>query len=102
MHISLRVLKALTRKFKLHEDVSLYTIATKCPPNFTGADMYALCADAWFLAAKRRVSPAKITGSGDYFVCIFFDIRLIIAFEMMVDCHFIEEIVACIYASAIV
>ncbi|KAK7259407.1 hypothetical protein RIF29_25014 [Crotalaria pallida] len=50
-----RVLKALTRKFKLHEDVSLYSIAKKCPPNFTGADMYALCADAWFHAAKRKV-----------------------------------------------
>ncbi|XP_041999506.1 peroxisome biogenesis protein 6-like isoform X2 [Salvia splendens] len=51
-----RVLKALTRKVKLHEDVSLYEIALKCPPNFTGADMYALCADAWFHAAKRKVS----------------------------------------------
>lgn len=40
----------------LHEDVSLYSIAKKCPPNFTGADMYALCADAWFQAAKRKVS----------------------------------------------
>ncbi|KAK6115023.1 hypothetical protein DH2020_007292 [Rehmannia glutinosa] len=50
-----RVLKALTRKFKLHEDVSLYEIALKCPSNFTGADMYALCADAWFHAAKRKV-----------------------------------------------
>lgn len=49
------VLKALTRKFKLHEDVSLYSIAKKCPPNFTGADMYALCADAWFHAAKSKV-----------------------------------------------
>ncbi|XP_057805197.1 peroxisomal ATPase PEX6 [Salvia miltiorrhiza] len=51
-----RVLKALTRKVKLHEDVSLYEIAQKCPPNFTGADIYALCADAWFHAAKRKVS----------------------------------------------
>ncbi|GAV83366.1 LOW QUALITY PROTEIN: AAA domain-containing protein, partial [Cephalotus follicularis] len=50
-----RVLRALTRKFKLHEDVSLFSIAKKCPPNFTGADMYALCADAWFHAAKRKV-----------------------------------------------
>ncbi|CAI0447662.1 unnamed protein product [Linum tenue] len=49
------VLKALTRKFTLHEDVSLYSIAKKCPPNFTGADMYALCADAWFHAAKRKL-----------------------------------------------
>ncbi|KAL1216565.1 Peroxisomal ATPase PEX6 [Cardamine amara subsp. amara] len=51
-----RVLKALTRKFKLSEDVSLYSVANKCPPTFTGADMYALCADAWFQAAKRKVS----------------------------------------------
>ncbi|XP_043720572.1 peroxisome biogenesis protein 6 [Telopea speciosissima] len=50
-----RVLAALTRKFKLHENVSLYSIAKKCPPNFTGADMYALCADAWFHAAQRKV-----------------------------------------------
>ncbi|XP_023747852.1 peroxisome biogenesis protein 6 [Lactuca sativa] len=53
-----RVLKALTRKFKLHEDVNLYEIAKKCPPNFTGADMYALCADAWFHAARRKVLDA--------------------------------------------
>ncbi|KAL3531437.1 hypothetical protein ACH5RR_010759 [Cinchona calisaya] len=53
-----RVLKALTRKFRLHEDVSLHSIAKRCPPNFTGADMYALCADAWFHAAKRKVLAA--------------------------------------------
>ncbi|KAJ7972918.1 Peroxisome biogenesis protein 6 [Quillaja saponaria] len=53
-----RVLKALTRKFKLHQDVSLISIAQKCPPNFTGADLYALCADAWFNAAKRKVLSA--------------------------------------------
>ncbi|XP_010556760.1 PREDICTED: peroxisome biogenesis protein 6 [Tarenaya hassleriana] len=54
-----RVLKALTRKFKLREDISLYSVAKKCPPNFTGADMYALCADAWFQAAKRKVSNSE-------------------------------------------
>lgn len=51
-----RVLTALTRKFKLHDSVSLLSIAKRCPPNFTGADMYALCADAWFHAAKRKIS----------------------------------------------
>ncbi|XP_021837642.2 peroxisomal ATPase PEX6 isoform X3 [Spinacia oleracea] len=61
-----RVLIALTRKFKLHEDVSLYSIAKRCPPNFTGADMYALCADAWFHAAKRQVlSTASDSTSND-------------------------------------
>ncbi|CAG7908923.1 unnamed protein product [Brassica rapa] len=50
------VLKALTREFKLSDkDVSLYSVAKKCPSTFTGADMYALCADAWFQAAKRKV-----------------------------------------------
>ncbi|THU50431.1 hypothetical protein C4D60_Mb06t20150 [Musa balbisiana] len=52
----LLVLKALTRKFKLDKNVSLFSVARKCPPNFTGADMYALCADAWFHAAKRKTS----------------------------------------------
>lgn len=56
-----RVLKALTRKFKLHDDVSLNSVAERCPPNFTGADMYALCADAWFHAAKRQVRPIYIS-----------------------------------------
>ncbi|KAF8112900.1 hypothetical protein N665_0058s0001 [Sinapis alba] len=54
-----RVLKALTRKFKLSEDVSLYSVAKKCPSTFTGADMYALCADAWFQAAKRKVLDSE-------------------------------------------
>lgn len=58
-----RVLKALTRKFKLSEDISLYSVAKKCPSNFTGADMYALCADAWFQAAKRKVSSSESSDS---------------------------------------
>lgn len=51
----LRVLEALTRKFKLDKYVSLPTIARRCPVNFTGADLYALCADAWMNGAKRKV-----------------------------------------------
>lgn len=50
-----RILKAQTRKYKLHKNVSLLSVAQRCPPNFTGADIYALCADAWFHAAKRSV-----------------------------------------------
>lgn len=52
---SCRVLEALTRKFQLAEAVSLAAIAQRCPPTFTGADLYALCADAWLLALKRKV-----------------------------------------------
>lgn len=61
-----RVLQALTRKFKLDEDVSLHSIAKKCPPNFTGADMYALCADAWFHAAKRTVLSSDSESSSKH------------------------------------
>ncbi|WRX11196.1 ATPase [Theobroma cacao] len=72
-----RVLRALTRKFRLHEDVSLYSIAKRCPPNFTGADMYALCADAWFHAAKRKVlssdSDSSCTGQADSIVVQYDD-----------------------------
>ncbi|VFQ82114.1 unnamed protein product [Cuscuta campestris] len=82
-----RVLKALTRKFKMSEDVSLLSIAEKCPPNFTGADMYALCADAWFHAAKRKAlatctedstgpsdAPDSITVEYDDFVKVLSDL----------------------------
>ncbi|KAM3389744.1 hypothetical protein ACQJBY_011726 [Aegilops geniculata] len=54
-----RILKAQTRKYKLNENVSLLSIAQHCPPNFTGADIYALCADAWFHAAKRSVKTLE-------------------------------------------
>ncbi|CAM0902833.1 unnamed protein product [Alopecurus aequalis] len=54
-----RILKAQTRKYKLHKNVSLLSIAQHCPPNFTGADIYALCADAWFHAAKRSVKTLE-------------------------------------------
>ncbi|MCO5554929.1 hypothetical protein L7F22_008468 [Adiantum nelumboides] len=49
-----RVLEALTRKFQLDEEVNLKDVAQVCPVTFTGADMYALCADAWMLAVKRQ------------------------------------------------
>ncbi|CAK9204806.1 unnamed protein product [Sphagnum troendelagicum] len=61
-----RVLAALTRKFTLDKNVSLVGIARRCPVNFTGADMYALCADAWLQATKRKVAQRdKFTGSSD-------------------------------------
>ena len=46
------VLRALTRKFDLAEDVNLESIAHGLPACLTGADLYALCSDAWMLALK--------------------------------------------------
>ena len=46
------VLKALTRKFVLHDDVSLKDVAERCPSTYSGADLYALCTEAWIHGAK--------------------------------------------------
>jgi peroxin-6 len=62
----LRVLEALTRKFKLNKYVSLPTIAKRCPVNFTGADLYALCADAWMNGAKRKVEDDEEAKDSGY------------------------------------
>ncbi len=58
-HSKLKVLQALTRKFTLKNDVDLPIIAEKCPPTFTGADMYALSSDAWMTALKRTVAQVS-------------------------------------------
>ncbi|XP_031204622.1 peroxisome biogenesis factor 6 isoform X2 [Mastomys coucha] len=51
----LRVLSAITRKFKLEASVSLMNVLDCCPPQLTGADLYSLCSDAMMTALKRRV-----------------------------------------------
>ena len=51
-----KVLRALTRKFKLAPSVDLDAVARECVPTYTGADLYALCADAWMAGLKRLVA----------------------------------------------
>ncbi|XP_030051543.1 peroxisome biogenesis factor 6 [Microcaecilia unicolor] len=55
----LRVLKAITRKFKLDPFVNLSCIIEKCPQQLTGADLYALCSDAMMSAIKRKVKSLE-------------------------------------------
>ncbi|KAI0290473.1 P-loop containing nucleoside triphosphate hydrolase protein [Russula brevipes] len=50
----LRILQALTRKFRLGPALDLGRVARECPFNFTGADFYALCADALLKAMARK------------------------------------------------
>ena len=50
----LSILQALTRKFRLHPDLRLENIAEQCPFHYTGADFYALCADALLKAMSRK------------------------------------------------
>ncbi|KAG0261911.1 peroxisomal assembly protein [Mortierella polycephala] len=49
----LRIIQALTRKFRLHPSLDLANVAEKCPFNYTGADFYALCSDAMLKAMSR-------------------------------------------------
>ncbi|KAJ7582447.1 AAA-domain-containing protein [Mycena floridula] len=49
----LNILQALTRKFALDSNLDLAVISEQCPFNYTGADFYALCADALLNAMTR-------------------------------------------------
>lgn len=50
----LKIIEALTRKFKLEPECNLAEIAEQCPFNYTGADFYALCSDALLKAMSRK------------------------------------------------
>ena len=50
----LKIIEALTRKFKLEPECDLSAIAMQCPFNYTGADFYALCSDALLKAMSRK------------------------------------------------
>ena len=39
-------------------------LARMIPARFTGADVYALCADAWTRAAKRAIAVGEASGGG--------------------------------------
>jgi peroxin-6 len=57
----LNVVRALTRKFRLHPALSLSEVVSKCPFHFTGADFYALCSDAMLLAMSRQAEQVDKT-----------------------------------------
>ncbi|POY70700.1 hypothetical protein BMF94_6283 [Rhodotorula taiwanensis] len=50
----LKIMQALTRKFKLAPETDLQRLAEQCPFNYTGADFYALCSDAMLKAMTRK------------------------------------------------
>ncbi|QRG37091.1 hypothetical protein FDK38_001461 [Candidozyma auris] len=51
-----KILEALTRKFKLSDEVDLAKIAENCSFNLTGADFYALCSDSMLNAMTRTAN----------------------------------------------
>ncbi|KAI5964891.1 PEX6 [Candida pseudojiufengensis] len=48
-----KILEALTRKFKLDDNVNLEEIAERCTFTYTGADFYAICSDSMLNAMTR-------------------------------------------------
>lgn len=59
----LKILKALTRKFDLSPGVQLENVVKKCPLNLTGADFYALSADAMLNAIHRKIDELGVGGT---------------------------------------
>ncbi|ORX49793.1 AAA-domain-containing protein [Hesseltinella vesiculosa] len=55
----LRIIEALTRKFRLHPELDLARVAERCPFHYTGADFYALCTDAMLKAMTRVASTIE-------------------------------------------
>lgn len=54
-----KVLEALTRKFKLHENgKELTKLIHQLPDHMTGADLYSVCSNAWLNAARRVLSKS--------------------------------------------
>ena len=56
----LQIIEALTRKFDLAEGVDLEKIASLCPVTFTGADLYALCADAMMISVRTHIEEFEL------------------------------------------
>jgi peroxin-6 len=63
----LHVLRALTRKFRLDPALDLAELARECPFHFTGADFYALCADALLKAMSRKAEEIDERIGGFFF-----------------------------------
>jgi SpoVK/Ycf46/Vps4 family AAA+-type ATPase len=53
------ILEALTRKFRLDPALDLRQLAERCPFNYTGADLYALCSDAMLNAMSRKAEALE-------------------------------------------
>eukprot|EP01122_Echinamoeba_exundans_P011318 TRINITY_DN4451_c5_g1_i1.p1 TRINITY_DN4451_c5_g1~~TRINITY_DN4451_c5_g1_i1.p1 ORF type:complete len:1253 (-),score=251.64 TRINITY_DN4451_c5_g1_i1:282-4040(-) len=53
------IIYAQTRKFKLGSTVNISELASTCPGNLTGADMYALCSDALMAAIRDGVASME-------------------------------------------
>ncbi|ODM88859.1 Peroxisome assembly factor 2 [Orchesella cincta] len=65
VHSKCSVLKALTRKFVMSENVDLMQIASFLPNGMSGADLYSLCSDAYMIAMERHILKLSNDPSGN-------------------------------------
>lgn len=55
----LKILKALTRKFRFAKGLDLASVVDECPPGLTGADFYSLSSSAMVRAMKRHIDQLE-------------------------------------------
>ncbi|XP_075722884.1 peroxisomal ATPase PEX6 isoform X2 [Rhipicephalus microplus] len=55
----LKILKALTRKFRFAEGLDLALVVEECPAGLTGADFYSLSSSAMVLATRRHIGQLE-------------------------------------------
>ena len=58
-----KILRAITRKLHLEEDLDLSDLALRCPAHTTGADLYALCSSATVCALRREIQRLDDEGT---------------------------------------
>lgn len=61
----LGVLRAQTRKFKLHDDVDFAAVAEALPVNTTGADIGSLTSQAYMTALGRKLQGVSLAATSD-------------------------------------
>ena len=62
-------------RFNLSEGVDLSVVASRCPSNLTGADLYALCSDATLIALRRQIDSMDQQGINQRRRCLFVFVR---------------------------
>ncbi|KAF0980261.1 hypothetical protein FDP41_013475 [Naegleria fowleri] len=69
----LKVLKALTRKFNLKDDIDFEKLLEQSRFNLTGADFYAICTDAFMNAVSRATSQGDISQKQSHQIVVSHD-----------------------------
>jgi len=67
----LKIIQALTRKFRLDPNMDLRKVVEKLRFTYTGADFYAMCTDAMMNAIKRKIDRIEAKVGEEELPCSF-------------------------------